>query len=154
MQNPQLTTLLRKRLHAFQALAQAIAEGQQACIALDFDGVRAHDDRKQSVCAGIEVIEQEIAALRRDPVNGDLLRRLAGPVESSPSRDQGLAALRRLWSDSETARAEAGERNRVYAEFLRRAQSTGRLMMNVIAHCLGVYPSEAFPGQSQFERSL
>lgn len=154
MQNPQLATLLRKRRHSFQALTQEIAAGQQSCVALNFDAVRAYDERKQGVCAEIKSIEQEIAALRRDPANGEIFRRLAGSADSSPATDQGMAALCRLWVESEAARAEAGERNQVYAEFLRRAHATGRLMMNVIAHCMGVYPSEAFPAQFHVERSI
>lgn len=154
MKSPQIANLLRKRLRALQDLSQEITAGQKACIRLDFDAVRTHDEHKQSICAEIGIIEREINVLRGDPENDGLFRSFAVPTELSLAHDKDREALRRLWAESEAARAEAGERNQVYAEFLRRAQSTGRLMMNVIAHCLGVYPSEAFPVQFHIERSV
>lgn len=136
----QLTTLLRQRLRALESLASEIAAGQNACVALDLDRVQAHDCRKEGLCAEIRRIELEITALQQN----------AGLLLSQADKK----TLYRLWEESEAARLEVGRRNQVYAEFLRRAHSTVGVMMNVISHCLGVYPSEVFPAQTAFERSV
>ncbi|HEV2418409.1 MAG TPA: hypothetical protein VGX94_11430 [Terriglobia bacterium] len=150
----QLTALLRKRLHALESLSSEIAAGQDACVALDLDGVQAHDRRKEDLCAEIRRIELEIAALRQDPTYQGLFRASVDPVSNLPLSQADKKTLYRLWEESEAARLEVGRRNQVYAEFLRRAHSTVGVMMNVISHCLGVYPSEMFPAQTFFERSV
>lgn len=150
----QLTTLLRKRLHALESLSNEIAAGQSACVALDFDGVQAHDRRKEDLCAEIRRIELEIAALRQDPAHRDLFKTFEAPDACLPLSQADKKTLYRLWEESEAARLEVGKRNQVYVEFLRRAHSTVGVMMNVISHCLGVYPSEMFPAQTFFERSV
>lgn len=149
----QLTTLLRRRLHALESLSSEITAGQEACIALDLDGLEAHDRRKECLCAELGRISLEIGALQQIPAHRELFQSLAGQAKESSSDSETLS---RLWEDSEAARAEAGRRNQIYAEFLRRARSTAGIMMNVISHCLGVYPSEIFPPstQSPFERSV
>lgn len=150
----QLTTLLRKRLHALESLSSEIAAGQNACVALDLDGVQAHDRRKEDLCAEIRRIELEIAALRQDPAYQGLFKASVDPGASLPLSQADKKTLHRLWEESEAARLEVGRRNQVYAELLRRAHSTVGVMMNVISHCLGVYPSEMFPAQTAFERSV
>ncbi|MGH9343814.1 MAG: hypothetical protein ACRD19_08645 [Terriglobia bacterium] len=152
----QLTTLLRKRLHALESLSSEIAAGQKACIALDLDGVQDHDRRKQDMCAEIKRVELEITALRENPAYREVFEILADTGKILPASKADKETFLRLWEKSEAARLEAGRRNEIYAEFLRRARSTVGVMMNVMSHCLGVYPSEMFPApvQSPFERSL
>lgn len=145
-----VASLLRKRLRAFQTLSSEIAAGQAACIALDFDALRTYDERKMSACGELQNLSRALAELASDPACGEALRNL----RHGAAAGGGFEELRRVWEECEKARSEACRRNAVYAEFLRRARATGSVMMNVIAHCLGVYPSEAFPGQSQFERSV
>lgn len=147
---PQLTALLHKRLRAFQLLSHEIAAGQAACVALDLDALRTCDERKLGACGDLQELSRALAELGRDPACQALLQSLRGGAAGSGAPEE----LRRAWAESEKARSEACQRNAVYAELLRRARATGSVMMNVIAHCLGVYPSEAFPGQSQFERSV
>lgn len=150
----QLTALLRKRLRALESLSSEIAAGQNACVALDLDGVQAHDQRKEDLCAEIRRIELEITAFQQNPAHRGLFKAFVGPGADFPSSQADKKTLYRLWEESEAARLEVGRRNQVYAEFLRRAHSTVGVMMNVISHCLGVYPSEAFPAQTAFERSV
>ncbi|MGH9350775.1 MAG: hypothetical protein ACRD2G_01210 [Terriglobia bacterium] len=152
----QLATLLRKRLHTLKSLSIEIAAGQKACIALDLGGVQAHDRGKEDLCAELGRIEAEITALQESPAHEELFQGLANRARGVPEGRTDQETLRRLWEESEAARIEAGRCNDVYAEFLRRARSTVGVMMNVMSHCLGVYPSEMFPApaQSPFERSF
>jgi hypothetical protein len=153
----QFTALLGKRLQALQSLAHEISAGQAACVALDIESLEAHDREKQRLCAEVRRIDIEVMYFQQNGV--PLWQRLAEEPSGSPkdrSEPDSLRQMRRLWEESETARAEVRKRNEVYAEFLRRARSTASVMANVMSHCLGVYPSGILGSSANlpFERSF
>lgn len=143
-----LIDLLSRRRDAYKALAAEIAAGQQACIALDLEGVHLHDRRKALLCAEVHRLDIAITSL-------DAGRNLAWLAEGS---DRPENAARNVWRvrelvrDSEAARAEAGRRNQVYSEFLKRASGTVRVMMNIMSHRAGVYPASVGGAGSVFGR--
>ncbi|MGH9396953.1 MAG: hypothetical protein ACRD18_08915 [Terriglobia bacterium] len=145
----ELIALLTQRHQAFRSLASEIAAGQDACVALDFQGIEVHDTQKVRLCAEVRRLDLAITELQRSPSHQDLLRRLTGREDDADDAidAETLQRIRRLWQDSDAARAETGRRNRVYAEFLRRARSTVNVMTNIMSHCLGVYPP-AFEGSA------
>lgn len=143
----ELIDLLSRRRDAYSALAAEIAAGQEACIALDLEGMQLHDRRKTLLCGELRRLDIAITRL-------DAGRNLAWLAEGSEpfGGAQTARRVRELVRDSEAARAEAGRRNQVYAEFLKRATATVRVMMNIMSHCAGVYPSSVGSAGSVFGR--
>lgn len=144
----ELINLLSRRREAYKALAAEIAAGQQACIALDLEGVQLHDREKALLCGELHRLDVAITNL-------DAGRNLSWLAEGGGQPDekrQTVLRVRELVRDSEAARAEAGRRNQVYAGFLKRAAATGRVMMNILSHCAGVYPASVGGADSVFGR--
>lgn len=152
-----LTALLNERLLALKSLAQEISQGQEACIALNREKLQEHDLQKQALCARVSRLDSEIAALLQEFSPGASLRSFAKSAQAGagPAESAAMARLQELLKDSEAARLEAGRLNHVYGELLRRSRSTLQVLMNVLAHCLGVYPSSTRTGSpaASFERS-
>lgn len=131
----QFVTLLTQRYQAFRSLASEVAAGQEACVALDLEGIQNHDMQKVRLCAELRRVELDLSQLQQNPAYQDLFKRLA-----AAGGDGDVQRISQLWRDSEEARVEAARRNGVYAGFLKRAGSTLNVMMNIMSHCLGVYP--------------
>lgn len=152
-----LTALVNERLLALKSLTQEIAAGQEACIALNREKLEEHDGRKQALCARVSRLDSEIAALLHEFSPGASFRDFAKSAlaAAGPTESAAIARLQELLEQSEAARLEAGRLNHVYGELLRRSRSTLQILMNVIAHCLGVYPSSTRTGSpaASFERS-
>ena len=152
-----LISLLNQRLRAFESLAAEVSAGQQACVALDIGKLQLHDQEKYRLCAELRRLDEEIAAFQNSPVYEEALGRPL--TESQPSGNmadtESLQRIRKVLQDSEEARAEAARRNQTYAAFLRRARSNVTVMINVVSHCLGVYPPWLSPASagSPWERS-
>jgi hypothetical protein len=156
-ENSRLIKLMEERLQDLKGLALEIQSSQQACVSADIEALRAHDRRKERLCTEIRRLDNEIH---------DLLPPLhpAGPVRSfleasvagkGPEGRKAAVRLRGLLNESEAARLEVSKLNETYAEFLTRARSNLNVMINVLSHCMGIYPSlrpAAFQGTS-FERS-
>lgn len=144
----QLTALLEQRSQKLKCLAQEIAAGQEACVALDLEALRNHDHQKEQLCAEIRLLDFAIRREVRESASGRSLRDVAADGK-----------LGRLIAESETALAEVARLNRVYTLFLARSRSTLKVMANVVLHCRGVYPA---PGElpappiraTPFERSV
>ncbi|MEJ2010510.1 MAG: hypothetical protein P8Z30_20550 [Acidobacteriota bacterium] len=155
--NAQLIALLEARLQHLKSLAREIKAAQDACVALDLEALRIHDHQTENLCAEIRKLDLEIS---RIVPNLNPARRLRAVLDAGHGSESqvGPAAARRLsglLEESEAAREEVRRLNRVYALFLARSRKTLNVMVNVVSHCLGIYPS---PQQSTslaipFERS-
>lgn len=144
----QRTALVEQRLQKLKRLAQEIAAGQEACVALDLEALRNHDHQKEQLCAEIRLLDFAIRREVRESASGRSQREVAADGK-----------LDRLMAESENARAEVARLNRVYALFLARSRGTLKVMANVVSHCRGAYPA---PGElaapaipaTPFERSV
>lgn len=138
-----LISLLSQRLRALQSLAREVTAGQEACIALDLEKLYAHDRQKELLCAQVRRLDVEIGKLRESirlgGWNSEMTEGRAGHPDADTAR-----RLQNLWQECEAARVEVGKRNQVYGEFLRRARSTLSIMINIMSHCLGIYPASSF----------
>ncbi|MDE3180515.1 MAG: hypothetical protein KGM47_12745 [Acidobacteriota bacterium] len=141
----QLSGLLNLRTRLFESLTNEINQGLEASIAMNIEAIQIHDRRKVEICQEIHRLHSALAVIQRgsaaSPAAKDLDEALKTDVQ-----------IRQLWRESEAARAEAGRRNRIYEEFLRQAEGTVKVMMNVMSHCLGVYPASV--GALPRERNL
>ncbi|MGH9448586.1 MAG: hypothetical protein ACRD3O_23150 [Terriglobia bacterium] len=152
-----LISLLRQRQRAFKSLAAEVSAGQEACIALDVEDLQLHDQEKLRLCAEVRCLNQEIAAFRHSPVYEEAVGSPAkGSQRSGMAVDvEILQCIRKILQDSDAARAEVARRNNIYEAFLCRARSNINVMINVVSHCLGVYPPWVSPAAagSPWERS-
>lgn len=139
----QLIELLQKRLQKLKILAQEITSAQEACVALDLEALRIHDQQKAQLCAEIGTLDLEISAIvPKHNSSGPLGEMLAAGQSNEAGIDQVMARrLSALFEESKATRAEVQRLNCVYAQFLARSRATLNVMINVISHCLGVYPS-------------
>jgi hypothetical protein len=135
-----LVSLLRRRLEALHSLAHEIAAGQEACIALNLEKLSLCDQEKERLCGLVRTLDTEIvhcqtpSAPMAQPMSVVSEEPTGGPdVETAHT-------IQQLWRECEAACAMVVQRNKVYAEFLRRARFTLAVMRNVVAHCLGIYP--------------
>ncbi len=150
--NAKLIALLEERLRSLKRLARAIESAQQACISADLEGLRFHDSQKQQLCAEIRRLDMEIRTLFGNIQPSGSMRAILDPA---PAKGNGIdmneaRRLSDLFGESEEYRAEVERLNRVYAEFLARSRATLKVMVNVLSHCLGVYPS--LGSSSAFDR--
>ena len=136
-----MIALLGERLQKLKSLAQKIKAAQEACVALDLEALRAHDSQKSYLCAEISRLDIEISriVLKHDPA-GSLRAILVAGYGSESRTEPAARLLNGLFEESESARAEVRRLNRVYAQFLARSRNTLNVMINVVSHCLGVYP--------------
>jgi len=155
--NTQLIALMEGRLQALRSLAQEIKSAQEACVALDLEALRDHDNQKGKLCAEIRRLDLAIGGVVGRLASAESLRAVvaAGQRLEPQSAPTTLRKLEALMEESEAARSEVQRLNRVYAQFLARSRDTLNVMTNVVSHCLGVYPSLVRPGSLTlpFERS-
>lgn len=154
--NAQLIPLLEERLRRLKGLSHAIEAAQQACISGDLEALRSHDGNKVHLCAEIRRLDQEICKLIQNIPHSESLRSvLAAHAEGESVDPTAARRLAVLFSENQQARAEVGRMNRVYGMFLVRSRNTMNVMINVVSHCLGVYPSldSPFSPARPFERS-
>jgi len=139
----QLIMLLENRLQKLKSLAQEIKSAQEACVALDIEALRIHDQQKVQLCAEIRSLDLEISAVvSKHNSSGPLGEMLAASHSNEAGIEPGKARrLSALFEESRAARAEVLRLNLVYAQFLARSRATLNVMINVVSHCLGVYPS-------------
>lgn len=151
----RIIDLMRLRLEALQALSGEITAAQQACVALDLDGLAAHDREKECLCAELRRVDAELVTLAKPRPREGFAAHLT--AEGGELVEPGiLESIERLRQQSEAARIEVARRNRTYEEFLRGARSNLKVMMNVLFHCLGVYPPWALPvsATASWEREI
>lgn len=139
----KLIALLEERLRNLKGLGHAIQSAQQACISADLEALRIHDSQKQHLCAEIRRLDQEIRTLVGNIHTSASMRAILDPAHA---KGNGIdmtegRRLNDLFGESEECRAEVERLNRVYGEFLARSRATVNVMVNVLSHCLGVYPS-------------
>lgn len=135
-----LISLLKERLQALRDLAGEITGGQKALVQLDFGGLQHHDTRKEQICIHVRRLDREIATILGTIAPQGSLRKLAEEIEASRNEPQTAGQLRHLLEESGTASAEVARLNKEYGEFLRRSRGTLNILINVVFHCLGIYP--------------
>ena len=154
--NAGLIALLEERLRNLKGLGQAIQSAQQACILADLEALRIHDSHKQHFCAEIRRLDLEIRTRVGSIHPSGSIRAILNRAAKESGIDMFEARwLVDLFDESEAARAEVERLNRVYAQFLARSRGTLSVMINVVSHCLGVYPSlgPSSALNTSFERS-
>ncbi len=155
-ENARLIALVEERLQKMKSLALEIQASQEACVALDPEALRAHDTQKELLCTEIRRLDLEISTVIPKPGPAGSLRvALAAAHAKEAQTEPAARQLNVLFEASEAARAEVVRLNRVYARFLARSRNTLNVMINVVSHCLGIYPSPQHPGSvpAPFERS-
>ena len=155
--NARLIALLEERLRNLKGLSQAIQSAQQACISADLEALRIHDSHKEHLCREMRRLDLEIRKLVGSIHPTGSMRMI---LDQAAAKESGIdmsdaRRLSDLFDESEAARAEVVRLNRVYAQFLARSRGTLSVMINVLSHCLGVYPSlgPSSALNTSFERS-
>lgn len=156
-ENLQLITLVEERLQKLKSLAREIKTAQEACVELNLEALRIHDRQKENLCTEIRQLDLEISGivLNHGPAGSAGAILAAGFGGELSRRPEVARRLEVLLEESEVARAEVRKLNRVYAVFLARSRSTLSVMINVVSHCMGIYPSPDRSGSPSlsFERS-